>query len=302
MWTEEKLLSYIADQIEESLTLDYKAAGALDRTEKAKSQISKDVSSFANSAGGYIIYGIAEFSDQKLKHLPECITPINRAHFSKEWLEHIISSIQPRIGDVKVHPVPLKSSPGDCCYVVEISPSLTAHQASDGRYYKRYNFESVWMSDYEIRDLMNRSQTPEIEAKMILSAPHNIWAEEEGAFHIDLTNTGARMAKEYLAVVELPAAVNNVNLWIEAPSQLSTDLEGLSSWKFKLGGGLGKSPLFPEDTARLTRTVKFGGTVQHKPSNRPVQPTSDATLKVYADNMKPLIKRIPASAIWNSWQ
>jgi hypothetical protein len=44
-------------------------------------------------------------------------------------------------------------------YVLEISQatSRAPHQAFDHRYYKRFNFESTPMEDYEVRDLMRRS-------------------------------------------------------------------------------------------------------------------------------------------------
>ncbi len=300
MWNEDKLLSYIADQAEESLTLDYKAAKALEKNDRARIQIAKDVSSFANSAGGIIIYGISEHKDASLQHLPERIDPIDRTQFSKEWLEHVISSIQPRLGDVIIHPVPLSSSANHCCYVVEIPPSSTAHQASDGRYYKRYNFESVRMSDYEIRDLMNRNQSPKVDAKMRLNAI-DVWMREEGTFVIDLTNTGTKVAQDYLAVVEMPTAINGVNLWFDDSSELHTNPEGLSCWKFKLSRSLNGSPLFPEDTVRLTKKVRLGGRLEEKQTKRPVQSISEVTLKVYADNMKPLAKRVEGSGIWNSW-
>jgi hypothetical protein len=44
-------------------------------------------------------------------------------------------------------------------YVVQIAQasSRAPHQANDYRYYKRFNFESTPMEDYEVRDLMRRS-------------------------------------------------------------------------------------------------------------------------------------------------
>ena len=56
-WDETDLLSLISSQAQESLELEYKASGALDPTNEKKSEISKDVSSFAHSAGGVIVYG-----------------------------------------------------------------------------------------------------------------------------------------------------------------------------------------------------------------------------------------------------
>lgn len=173
-WDEARISRYITDKIEESLDTEYKAAGALDKdSNDAKIQITKDVSAMANSEGGLIIYGLVEHSDKRFKYLAERLDPVDRTKISKEWLEHITSQIRPRIADLKIIPVPLKSGPDDVAYVVEIPQGVTAHQARDKRYYKRYNFEAVAMEDYEVRDVMNRSKLPrlEIETEIFL---HNV--------------------------------------------------------------------------------------------------------------------------------
>ena len=72
-YNKEYLLSLIENKVEESLNLEYKSAKALDRTAKATSEISKDVSAMANSHGGVIIYGISE--NDELRHFPKEIDP-----------------------------------------------------------------------------------------------------------------------------------------------------------------------------------------------------------------------------------
>lgn len=163
-WTQLRIEQLISDGTEESLTLDYKDARSLARSDGKKMDISKDVSAMANSAGGIIIYGVAEYQDKARKHLPQKIDPVDRTLFSKEWLEQIISSsIQPRIAGVTIHPVPIATATDHVVYVVEIPQGHVAHQAKDYRYYKRFNFESVPMEDYERRDIDGRQQFPRIE-------------------------------------------------------------------------------------------------------------------------------------------
>jgi hypothetical protein len=48
----------VAADIQESLTLDYKDAAALGKNSPQRNELCKDVSAFANSAGGQIIYGV----------------------------------------------------------------------------------------------------------------------------------------------------------------------------------------------------------------------------------------------------
>jgi hypothetical protein len=157
-WTEDDLLALIRDEREESLTLDYKGSASLDKSEPKRAEISKDISAFANSAGGTIVYGI--FEDPLNRRLPGGIDDgLDPKVITREWLEQVINSrIQTRIDGVRINAVSLaNSSPGNVAYVVMVPRSLRApHQAWDKRYYKRLNFESVPMEDYEIRDVLNR--------------------------------------------------------------------------------------------------------------------------------------------------
>lgn len=162
-WDYSAIQSYIDNAVEENQTLDYKSSGSLAKTDSKRTEITKDVSAMANSAGGIIIYGIKEYDEPDRRHLPKAIDPVNRPEYPKEWLEHVINSIQPRINDVTIYPVDIENSPDQVVYVVEIPKSTTAHQALDRRYYRRFNFESVPMLDHEIRDVMNRAVLPDAE-------------------------------------------------------------------------------------------------------------------------------------------
>lgn len=162
----EYLNSLLKNRVEESLNLNYKAAMALDKQSSKTTEISKDISSMANSDGGIIIYGIKE--DVEQKYVPSEIDPINRKNFPKEWLEQIINDkIRPRIDKVTIHPIPITDE--GVVYVVEIEKSDTAHQADDKRYYKRFNFQSIPMYDYEIRDILNRQKYPKLELSFELT-------------------------------------------------------------------------------------------------------------------------------------
>ena len=97
IWDQKRLQPYIDNFIEENLTLDYKAAEALEHTDRKKYEISKDVSAMANSEGGIIVYGLKEYSEPTKKHMAEKIDPINRTQFSKESLEQIINNVRPHI-------------------------------------------------------------------------------------------------------------------------------------------------------------------------------------------------------------
>lgn len=156
-WDENHLNELIKVGEKESLGLDYKASASLAKNDKEKNDISKDVSAFANSAGGIIVYGMLED-----KHVPIAIdVGSNPNEITKEWLESvIIGRIHPAVDNVVIKQINVPSKgENKVVYAVEISAatSRAPHQAYDHRYYKRYNFQSIPMEDYEVRDLMRRS-------------------------------------------------------------------------------------------------------------------------------------------------
>lgn len=161
-WTEEDIQSMIRNGIKESIDLDYKACASLAKTEGKKDEISKDVSAFANSAGGTIIYGVIEQDN-----IPVAIdTGYDPTDISREWLEQIINSrIQPRIDDIRINQIELSgANAGKVIYCVNIPQSKRApHMAHDKRYYKRFNFQSIAMEDYEVKDVSRRLEVPDLE-------------------------------------------------------------------------------------------------------------------------------------------
>lgn len=184
----------IRNEVEENIHLDYKEARALGKDDTKKADITKDVSSFANADGGIIVYGVAEED-----HKPKVITPIDGKTFTKEWLENIIQQIQPRIDGVKIFPIRIDSDIEKSIYVVQIPRSANApHMARDHRYYKRINFQSVPMEDYEVKDTYNRVVTPNLVIENC-----SIYVEEEKSDHITyhlmaaVLNRGNRACESY---------------------------------------------------------------------------------------------------------
>lgn len=89
--TKEALEKLIQSAIEESTTLEYKTAYALSKTDGQKrSEISKDISAFANSAGGVLIYGVRESALQNGRRLPEKFDPVDAQDITREWLDQLI--------------------------------------------------------------------------------------------------------------------------------------------------------------------------------------------------------------------
>jgi predicted HTH transcriptional regulator len=159
-WTEDDLLMMKTAQTQESLNLEFKGSLSLAKDQSKKDEISKDVSALANSDGGVILYGVWE-TKTRPSSFEDLDSGIDPSDITPEWLEQIINSnIQRRVDGIRINPIKLtKTHPGKCAYAIFVPQSSNApHQASDKKYYKRFNFHSVPMEDYEIRDIRNRTQ------------------------------------------------------------------------------------------------------------------------------------------------
>ena len=162
-WTEKDLLRLIDDEVQESINLDYKRSAALAKSSKEKDDIGKDVSAFANSAGGTLVYGVME--NNKFPPIPTGLDEgCDPNVITREWLDQIISAVQPHIEGVRIKQIPLSDTRmGKVAYVVYVPQSARSpHQAPDYRYYKRYEYRSVPMEDYEVRDVGRRFETPDL--------------------------------------------------------------------------------------------------------------------------------------------
>lgn len=234
-WSEETILSMIKDKEKESLELEYKRCDALNSlNDKNKTEISKDISAFANSAGGVLIYGVEEDG-----HIP---IRIDRGFdpniISKERLENIINSnIHPRIDGLLIKQIELISTnPGHVLYVIIIPQATTRapHQAADKRYYKRFNFKSVPMEDYEIRDILRRGSIPDLyfdfrftggkEANVEFSDEHEYSKEID--LIINVHNQSNEPALYAVLLIQLDSQVK-----INAPPDLKKTEESISIGK-----------------------------------------------------------------------
>src|ERR1035437_9610837 len=96
------LTRMVQDGVQEIIHLDYKASPALGTDSRSRNELAKDVSAFANSDGGVLIYGIEE-RQQRPDRLDAGVDP--RA-ITREWIENIVrSTISPPIDDVRIYPI-----------------------------------------------------------------------------------------------------------------------------------------------------------------------------------------------------
>jgi hypothetical protein len=143
----------ISNGTEESTHLEFKRAESLEKNDNRKKEMAKDVSAFANSDGGTIIYGIEES-----KYKASGFSFIDGRIFTKEWVEQVLSTgIQRKIDGLKIYPVRIDGEIEKTIYIINIpASSLAPHMTLSKKFYRRYNFESVEMEEYEIRNLYLR--------------------------------------------------------------------------------------------------------------------------------------------------
>jgi hypothetical protein len=297
-WTKQRLDQMIADGVEENLSLDYKRADSLSKSdERKKTEITKDVSSFANSSGGVLIYGVAEFNDDARCHLPERLDPIRRAELSKEWLDQVIQGIQPRIEGVVIHPVTISEPDNSVCYVVEVPQSHTAHMARDHRYHKRHNFTTAQMEDYEVRDVMNRRTHPKIKASIFINRAASR-TKPEGVILVKLENVGRVLANHVMVELEVPLDLNGL-INVEKPVIMGHDDDG-DYFLVRLTNGAPPTPVFPGSDVTLRRIINTHVRIEHT-DKRPVNSRRYVRVCVFADEMPPLRAKLDIAPVMLDW-
>jgi len=207
MLTEEDIKQLISLKVEESIHLDFKQSDSLGKNDKKKLELAKDVSAFANSAGGFIVYGLIEKN-----HVADSLSFIDGDEITKEWIEQVIQTrIQRKIEGLKITPVRINNDLQKSIYIIKIpESSLAPHMTSDKRFYKRYNFESVQMEEYEIRNLYNRKEKTNLVIHDIITST-KLDKENEGdidetvfyflAFQIE--NIGKAIEKYFKLTIQL---------------------------------------------------------------------------------------------------
>jgi hypothetical protein len=156
--------SLVTRGIPENLHLDYKRSDALKKGDTI--ELTKDASAFANSDGGCLIYGVIEED-----HIPIRLDGgVDMSVIDREWLENILlARIQPRLDGLVINVIPLTATHAIFCVAVART-FRGPHQAEDKKYYKRFNFKSEPMEDYETRDVRSRVLTapPLVNVDLVL--------------------------------------------------------------------------------------------------------------------------------------
>lgn len=170
--TDDDLLAWVRDliagQVSESILLDYKEQIELG-TRRKNRELAKDISSFANSCGGTLVYGVTEEDITKASDAGPVIVPrelvgVEPRPGIKEQIENIIlSTISPPLPELRVNAIAFKDEGADrLLIIIYVAESWTGpHMVTIGgenRYWTRHNFQSgpVVMDEREIRERYER--------------------------------------------------------------------------------------------------------------------------------------------------
>lgn len=236
------LKTLIADATEESTELEFKLNFGMPEdniilkdNEKQgkkkkdwKTELAKDVSAMANSAGGTIIYGILEKRNENYRIVASELVPISNSKMDKDRLTRLlIEIIRPTISFEITHIKADSENAG--FYIINIPQGTTAYQNKlDHRYYIRHNAIVESMEDYQIRDVMNRVKEPLIDLEFCLVRtkvyPHKGLLGMKGIKNEKLLMEGGYVYSLYYQLVNKgPVYAKYINYFIFIPQTIIKD-------------------------------------------------------------------------------
>jgi hypothetical protein len=186
----QKIHSWVHTKTPESIFLDYKKELFFE-TQKQKIELGKDISSFANTKGGCLLYGIDE-DRQSIDSAPipkedYGMEPINRQLLD---IENILGSIiSPSLPELRIRQISLEHDISKMVYLIWHPKSWVApHMVSgfkNNRYYKRGNFKSEPMEEHEVDILYQaRSLTNNKLRDFIKNIDFGLNHIQQSAYHL----------------------------------------------------------------------------------------------------------------------
>jgi len=209
----------ISNQVPESITLDYKKELKLS-TSSDKKEFLADISSFNNTNGGVIIYGLQEEKDQynKNKGIPESITPlagINEDQTKQQIEQLVADGLSPKLTSLKFEFI---SHGNGVVIVIGIPnnfglPRMIVHSGSN-KFYKRRNTGRYLLDVYELSDEFLKSGN----MKERFDAKH-----ESRVSKVRAINLMRNVSKERFALISI-FPVDSMNLRLDLKDRKITEL------------------------------------------------------------------------------
>lgn len=149
---ENDILFLIDNKISEGKNLDFKARFHKKPTDSEKKELSKDLSSFANSDGGDLVFGICEKNGQADSLSDDIGVSLDEVEKVKEdFLRRSYDIVEPPILNIKFKHINVD---GKLIIIIRVEKSFNApHRANDRTYYFRLEKESKPMPTDQLRRL-----------------------------------------------------------------------------------------------------------------------------------------------------
>ncbi len=148
----------------ETARIEFKSHRIFEKKEKAREELSQEISAFANTEGGVILIGIEERKDGKSR-IADRISGLSPDVISPESLQQVAdSNISPPLTGIRVSRVHFsKHNTGTVGFAIAVPQGSTAYQAKDLKYYGRREFEKKPLLDNEIRLRMMKGRIAQAE-------------------------------------------------------------------------------------------------------------------------------------------
>jgi hypothetical protein len=160
--------------------VEFKGTASLDFTlpkgdeNKALEELSKQLSAFANSGGGTLVYGIKDAPSGQVREVDRGgVNLALKGRSTKEWLEDVIPNlVDLPLSSFNVYTITNTGAQsniddGKGMILIEINDSEQApHQARDKRYYARVSGKSKPISHRMVLDIMGRATHPKMDLSL----------------------------------------------------------------------------------------------------------------------------------------
>lgn len=180
--TADDIRGLITTRLREDQFVDFKR-GPYPATERGRQELAKDVSAFANAAGGYIIIGIAESGDgraESLAHVPDA------EGVRRSIRDRSLTIIEPRLTELDIGIVRVVDKDIVVCRVPESprKPHATVPDREHHSFWLRYQDGVKLMTVAEIRDAIAgdavQREIAELRREMTLRREASLIQEEMG--------------------------------------------------------------------------------------------------------------------------
>lgn len=234
-WTEAHVYALVERGVAEGREIDFKREFP-GRTDKDRRELAADLTSFANAAGGWLVFGIEE-SDG----IAAQVTPITdpSADETIRWFDQVAQAlVSPRIPGLVI--VPVQLSDGGYCVVARVAMSwlkphaVVVHDAL--RFYARNSAGKYLLDVQEVRDLFVGSELGHERLRSFRT---------ERVMRIEGGDTPVRLVdkpKLVLHLVPLGTFLGGGSVevrefqWKSRIGQLQTIAGGFDGWRYNLDG------------------------------------------------------------------